>query len=126
VAKEIDLASRFDAIICDRAVLDNYAYMVHATGERPELEAFIAHWMKTYTLLVKVPIVEPPPFDGTRDTSVEFQRDIDRLIDKLLDRFQLLRLALPAASRGEWIGRVLRQLSLPRRPPQLDLFTPRH
>ncbi len=122
VAKEIELNSRFDAIVCDRAVVDNYAYLVHAAGPRPELEDFIASWMKTYTLLVKVPIVAPPTFDGTRDTSVTFQQEIDRLIDKLLDRFRLERLRLPANDRSVWISTVLRQLSLPSRPPQLDLF----
>lgn len=122
VAKEIELNSRFDAIICDRAVLDNYAYMVQATGHRPELEPFIANWMVTYTLLVKVPIVTPPSFDGTRDTSVEFQRDIDRTIDRLLDSFGLPRLRLPADDRSVWIPTVLAELSLPSRPPQMGLF----
>jgi thymidylate kinase len=122
VAKEIELASRFDAIICDRAVLDNYAYMVQATGGRPDLEAFIEHWMKTYTLLVKVPVIAAPSFDGTRDMSVEFQRDIDRLLDRLLDRFRLPRLILPAVDRTGWIALVLQKLTLPRRPPQIDLF----
>ncbi|MFH1843134.1 MAG: AAA family ATPase [bacterium] len=122
VAKEIELNSHFDAIVTDRAVVDNYAYMVHAAGRRPELEPFIHHWMRTYSLLVKVPIIAPPTFDGTRDTSVEFQHAIDELIDKLLDDFELPRLRLPADDRTVWIPDVLAELSLPSRPPQLDLF----
>jgi len=91
VAREIELSAAFDVIICDRAVLDNYAYMVHAEGRRPEIEPFIRHWMDTYGLLVKVPIVTPPAFDGTRDTSVDlrirdFPGDPARRVPARLDR----------------------------------------
>ena len=123
VAREIELSAAFDVIICDRAVLDNYAYMVHAEGRRPEIEPFIRHWMDTYGLLVKVPIVTPPAFDGTRDTSVDFQVGIDRLIDELLDEFGISRVILPDGSRQGWIEQVLQEMGLPGEPPQLDLFS---
>lgn len=122
VAREIELTGSFDAIVCDRAVVDNYAYMVHAAGRRPEIEPFIRHWMDSYSLLVKVPVIAPPAFDGTRDTSIEFQMDIDRLIDELLDEFELARLSLPGESRDGWVSMVLEALHLPSSPPQLGLF----
>jgi hypothetical protein len=122
VAREIELAAAYDAIVCDRAVIDNYAYMVHAAGRRPEIEPFIRHWLRTYTLLVKVPVIAPPTYDGTRDVSVDFQTDIDGLIDRLLDEFAVARLELPRESREGWIVRVLAALKLPEEPPQLDLF----
>ena len=122
VAREIELANDYDVIVCDRAVVDNYAYMVHSAGRRPEIEPFIRHWMDTYHLLVKVPVIAPPRFDGTRDTSVEFQHTIDELIDKLLVEFQLPPLQLSTDSRAGWVGQVLSALTLPTDPPQLDLF----
>lgn len=122
VSREIELTAAFDVIVCDRAVVDNYAYMVHATGRRPELEPFIAHWMGTYDVLIKVPVIAPPTFDGTRDVSVEFQMTIDRLIDRLLADFGLRRTELPGDSRAGWIDLVLQELRLPEAPPQLDLF----
>jgi len=122
VAREIELGAAFEAIVCDRAVVDNYAYMVHAAGRRPEIEPLIRHWLDTYTLLVKVPIIAPPSFDGTRDTSVEFQADIDRLIDRLLDEFSVQRLLLPREDRSSWIPLVLKALDLPSQRPQMDLF----
>ncbi len=122
VAREIELVDGYDAIVCDRAVIDNYAYMVHAAGRRTELEPSIRHWMQTYDLLVKVPVIAPPPFDGTRDTSVDFQSDIDKLIDRLLDEFQLEYLALPSGTRAGWMEMILRAVKLPDEPPQLDLF----
>ncbi len=122
VAREIELSDGYDAIVCDRAVVDNYAYMVHAAGRRPEMEPFIRHWMATYDLLVKVPVIAPPSFDGTRDTSVDFQSDIDQLIDKLLAEFELDYLELPGGTRTGWMEMILRALKLPDEPPQLDLF----
>jgi len=122
VAWEIELAEAYEAIVCDRSVVDNYAYLVQAVGRQPDLDVFVRHWMQTYTLLVKVPVVAPPAYDGTRDVSVDFQIAIDRLIDVLLDDFELPRLELPANDRTVWIHRVLESLALPRRPPQLGLF----
>jgi nicotinamide riboside kinase len=123
VAREIELDAGFDVIVCDRAVVDNYAYMVHAEGRRPEIEPFIGQWMATYDLLVKVPVITPPSFDGTRDTSVEFQLVIDNLIDQLLVDFNLDCLVLPGGSRDGWVGTVLKELDLPSEPPQLDMFS---
>lgn len=122
IAREIETTGAFAAIVCDRSVLDNYAYLVHANGRQADLDPLIANWMKTYTLLVKVPVVEPPPYDGTRDTSSDFQRAIDRSIDDLLDAFDLERVGLPAGDRSVWIPTVLERLRLPRRRPQLGLF----
>lgn len=122
IAWEIAHAAAFEAIICDRAVLDNYAYLVQAAGRQPDLDGLVGHWMKTYDLLVKVPVLAAPTFDGTRDTSVTFQVAIDRLIDRLLDDYGLPRLELPVGDRAVWIHRVLARLNLPRRPPQLGLF----
>lgn len=122
VAQEIATAHDYDTIVCDRAVLDNYAYLVHAVGRQPALEAFIAAWMRTYTLLVHVPIVSAPTFDGTRDTSVVFQHRIDTLIRELMDELGLPRLELDPAHRDTWIPAVLEAAGLPSHTPQLDLF----
>lgn len=122
VAREIELNDGFDVIVCDRAVVDNYAYMVQAEGRRPELEPFIRNWMLSYDLLVKVPVITAPSFDGTRDTSVDFQLDIDKLIDQLLADFQLECLELPGGTRDGWVLKVLEAMDLPGEPPQLDLF----
>ena len=122
VAREIELSGSYDMIVCDRAVVDNYAYMVQSAGRRPELEPFIRHWMTTYGLLVKVPVIAPPAFDGTRDTSVDFQLAIDRTLDGLLAEFTLPVLVLPRERRDGWVGCVLEALDLPTQPPQLGLF----
>ena len=122
IAMEIELAGQYEAIICDRSVLDNYAYLVQAAGRRDDLEPLIERWMRSYNLLVKVPVVAPPSFDGTRDTSVEFQLAIDRLINELMKTFALASLRLETGDRSGWISQVLRALALPGRPSQLNMF----
>jgi hypothetical protein len=122
IAEEIALEPAYDVIVCDRAVLDNYAYLVNAAGRQAALEDLVRWWMGTYRLLVKVPIIAPPRYDGTRDVSAGFQTAIDRVIDQLLAAYQLDCLRLPASDRTDWVPRVLAALDLPPRAPQMSLF----
>ena len=122
IAREIELGHAYEAIVCDRSVVDNYAYMVHAAGRRPDLEPLLRRWIGTYTLLVRVPVITPPSYDGTRDTSRDFQLAIDRLLSELLAEMSVPHLVLPAGERDHWIGRVLEAVDLPSTSPQLDLF----
>ena len=57
VAEEIRSASQHEVVVCDRSVLDNYAYLARACGRQPAVEAFVAYWMRTYDALFKVPII---------------------------------------------------------------------
>ncbi len=122
IAQEIAASTRYAAVICDRSVLDNYAYLVHRAGRRSEYDALVRHWTETYTGLFKVPVLETPSFDGTRDVSANFQMEIDRVLDELIDVFDVPCHQLAAARRDEWIDDVLRCLGLPLEPPQIDLF----
>jgi len=122
IATEIEHSVTNDIILCDRAVLDNYAYLVNACGRQPALEDLIRDWLRTYHLLVKVPVVAPPSYDGTRAVSVGFQLAIDRIIEQLLAEYGFSCLRLPADDRSVWLAMVLGALDLPRRAPQLDLF----
>jgi nicotinamide riboside kinase len=84
IAEEIRSASQSRVVVCDRSVLDNYAYMVLACGRQKPIERFVDHWMRTYDLLFKVPVVGQADADGVRDTDEFFMRAIDDLVEKLL------------------------------------------
>ena len=112
VCREIEAVAGGDCAVCDRAVVDNYAYLVHAAGRQKDWEPFLAGWLSSYTLLVKVPVIALPSFDGVRDTSADFQRAIDELIDELLDEFHVPRLVLAPDDRPQWTDRVLDALDL--------------
>jgi thymidylate kinase len=51
IAEEIRSASQNRVVVCDRSVLDNYAYMVLACGRQRPIERFVDHWMRTYDVL---------------------------------------------------------------------------
>jgi nicotinamide riboside kinase len=102
VAEEIRSMSSHDAVVCDRSVLDNYAYMVLACGPQPALSAFVDEWMKTYDVLFKVPIVGEAAADGVRDTDAGFLGAVDRTVDDLLAARKVPHERLPAGDRDAW------------------------
>jgi nicotinamide riboside kinase len=106
VAEEIRSASQNDAVVCDRSVLDNYAYMVLACGRQKPIERFVEHWMKTYDLLFKVPVSGAASADGVRDTDEFFVRSIDQLVDTLLEEKRIPHERLPPGERDGWIEKV--------------------
>lgn len=123
VAEEIAAADRYEVVLCDRSVLDNYAYLVHRVGRRPEYEELVRTWMRTYDGLFKVPIVQAPSFDGTRDTSETFQEGVDRTIDELLEALGIQCVRLDSGGRDDWADVVLREMGFPLVPPQIDIFS---
>lgn len=86
---EIEKSMRADVLICDRSVLDNFAYYARLYGTTgPQPEALINYcrvWMSTYDLLVRLPIIEPLADDGFRSTDEKFQLEIDQLCDRLFE-----------------------------------------
>ena len=123
IAEELAAAAMYEVVVCDRSVLDNYAYLVARVGRRPELDPLVGSWIRTYTALFKVPVLEAPSFDGTRAVSRGFQVEIDSLIDELLTAFNVPVLPLDPNDRDGWIPTVMHSLDLPMRPPQIDLFS---
>ncbi len=103
VAEEIRSSHRSAVVVCDRSVLDNYAYMVFACGRQRGVERFVDHWMRTYDLLFKVPVSGAPSPDGFRDTDEFFARSIDQLVDSLLTEKKIPHERLPDGERERWI-----------------------
>jgi nicotinamide riboside kinase len=102
IAEEIRSAAHHEVVVCDRSVLDNYAYLVFAAGKQRWLEPLVNRWMRTYDLLFKVPISGAPSADGVRDTDAFFMRQIDKLVDELVADRGLTCDRLPEGRREEW------------------------
>ena len=89
VQLEIEKSPRAEILVCDRAVLDNFAYYARRFAETHEayqaLHAYCHYWMTTYDLLVRLPITHRLTSDGFRSTDVEFQKAIDGLCDTLFE-----------------------------------------
>lgn len=126
IAQELATSAQCDIVICDRSVLDNYAYLVHSAGRQPGYDALVQAWVGSYDCLFKVPIIDAPTFDGKRDTSQQFQQEIDTIINDLTRELGVTCChALDPQAREGWIDAVLAQSGLPLHPPQIDLFAAR-
>ena len=103
IAEEIRSAAHHEVVVCDRSVLDNYAYLVFAAGRQQWLEPLVNRWMKSYDLLFKVPdLGRAPRPTAIRDTDEFFMRQIDRLVDELVEERKLPCTRLPEGRRSEW------------------------
>jgi thymidylate kinase len=100
---EIEKSPRAEFVVCDRSVLDNFAYYVRKYGAgEPDAQALAAYcrtWMKTYDLLVRFPVTAQLTDDGFRSTSGDFQREIDLVCDELFENDYHLK-TRPAYIRG--------------------------
>jgi len=110
MALELEATGRHTLALCDRSVLDNYCYLLYATGPHASWEPLLTHWLATYDLLVKVPLWTTPRWDGVRDTDLAFQRDIDALLDEQLAARGIDALRLPADRRMAWAEAVMDRL----------------
>lgn len=112
IATELDASRHASHVICDRSVLDNYCYLVNKFGRQPQLEAWLAWWMRTYDLLAGVPLLaERIQPDGFRSEDVTFQERIHVLLNELFAEpaFAELReraVWLEAQERPAWGERV--------------------
>jgi thymidylate kinase len=102
VAEEIRAASHSVVVVCDRAALDNYAYFFLACGRDLAVEKFVEMWMRTYDLLIRVPVVDQAPDDGFRDTDAVFVREVDRKVLALLAATKAPYLDLERGPRAQW------------------------
>ncbi len=113
IAREIVETDQNQAVVCDRSALDNYAYMVSATGGHPVLDDLVTYWMGTYDYLFKVPITFSLRGDGIRDVDFEFQKEIDTIVGRLLEEKRISYYRLPSRGRSSWMTYVQRILELP-------------
>jgi thymidylate kinase len=113
IAAELDAARRAPHVVTDRAVLDNYCYLVNKFGRQSQLESWLAWWMDTYTILIGVPPIETHiPSDGFRSEDRQFQRRIHELLIELLAAapFKSLRapvMWLDSNERHAWAERIV-------------------
>jgi nicotinamide riboside kinase len=121
IAWELEAAATHDTVLCDRSVLDNYCYLVHAAGANRAWEAFLDYWISTYDLLVHVPISAHPSFDGVRAVDPGFQEQIEILLDGMISARAIRPLRLEIDARDGWCEVIIEHL-LPKLEPVLPLF----
>lgn len=122
IAEEIVAGARYDMVICDRSVLDNFVYMLLAsTTPQQDLRHLVDHWTRTYDVLVHVPMVEDPRPDGLRSTDPVFQRAVHQRLSAEIEQRDLDVVRLDDIDREHWLDHVevgVRDLLV---PAQLEL-----
>ena len=93
---QVDIESRSrdlqpDLLICDRTLLDHWAYTKVLFGDELQREGIldlyeqlIAEYCLTYDRIFYLPIEFPPVDDGTRESDSDFQHAIDATIVEAL------------------------------------------
>ncbi len=122
IAEEILAAARYDFVICDRSVLDNFVYLLLSTGPQPTFDALVDSWIGTYDLLVRVPIVADLRPDGLRSTDPGFQSAVDERLSREVRSRGLEILDLTGIERDDWLDRVEAVVKDRLGPEQLELI----
>lgn len=122
IAEEILAAARYEVVICDRSVLDNFVYLLLSTGPQPSFEVLVDSWIESYDLLVRVPIVADPRADGLRSTDPSFQNAVDERLTKEVESRGIDILDLTGIERVDWLDRVETVVKGRLRPEQLELI----
>lgn len=125
IAAELEAEQRAQHVVCDRSVLDNYCYLINRVARQPGLETWLVDWLRSYDLLVGVPLVresiyaenfrQPSLDDGFRATDRAFQQKIDALLKEILtdapfDRFAEKVSWLDGIEQTEWASTVLARI----------------
>jgi thymidylate kinase len=112
ITAELDAARRAPNVITDRAVLDNYCYLVNKFGRQAALEPWLTWWMNSYTHLIGVPTsddgIQP---DGFRSDDRAFQTRIHEVLLELLASSPFDKIARPvvwlrAGDRATWAQEI--------------------
>ncbi len=122
IAEELVAETRYPVVICDRSVLDNYVYLLLAAGRQEGLEPILDFWMRSYGLLIHIPILDLPSPDGVRATDPRFQRAVDQRLSQELELRQIGALRLEPERREDWLGRVEAVVWERLEPAQLQLL----
>lgn len=122
ISDELIASARHQVVVCDRSVLDNYIYLLLAAGRQMGLEPLVDWWMRTYSLLVHVPILDEPRADGTRATDPGFQRAVDDRLLRELEVRNIDSVRLEGGDREGWLDAVEAEVWRRLNPPQLPLL----
>lgn len=122
IAEEILASARYEVVICDRSVLDNFIYLLLSSGPQPEFRNLVESWIDTYDLLVEVPILSSVQPDGLRSTDPAFRLAVHERLVKEIDLLDVRVVKLQGLEREQWLDHVEAAVKDRLRPDQLELI----
>ncbi len=89
IQQELELRTRADVLVVDRAVVDNFAYFLRVTGgDDPfDIKPLVRNWSKTYDLYVRLLPDIPLKADGVRSTNRRFRNEIEKILDLIIPQY---------------------------------------
>jgi nicotinamide riboside kinase len=89
IQQELELRTRAEVLVTDRAVVDNFAYFLRATGgEDPfDVTPLVRKWCGTYDLFVRLLADVPLRVDGVRSTNERFRTKIESTLNDIIPLF---------------------------------------
>jgi len=89
IQQELELRTRADVLVTDRAVIDNFAYFLRVTkGKDPfDIKPLIKNWSQTYDMYVRLRPDIPLKADGVRSTNRKFRDEIEKNLDLIIPKF---------------------------------------
>lgn len=120
IQQELELRNRAEMLVTDRAVIDNFAYLLRTTGgEDPfSVRPLVRQWCETYDMFVRLLPDVPLKVDGVRSTNTRFRNEIEQILDTILpsfipeDRLVTVR-ASEITERFDWGSLIERLVGLP-------------
>ena len=120
IQQELELRNRAEMLVTDRAVIDNFAYLLRTTGgEDPfSVRPLVRRWCETYDMFVRLLPDVPLKNDGVRSTNTRFRNEIEQILDTILpsfipeDRLITVR-ASEITERFDWGSLIERLVGLP-------------
>ncbi|MGI9606447.1 MAG: AAA family ATPase [Acidimicrobiales bacterium] len=111
IQQELELRTRADVLVTDRAVIDNFAYFLRVTGGRDpfDVKPLVRKWSDTYDMFVRLRPDVSLKADGVRSTNEKFRNDIEKILDRIIpdyidtDRLVELR-ASEISEQFDWAG----------------------
>ncbi len=89
ITEELEKSEKCNILVCDRSILDTYSYQTALYYRKKSWEPYINEHLKTYNLLIKVPITERMiKKDKKRSTNKEFQINVEKEIENNLQIFK--------------------------------------
>ncbi|MFN8024661.1 MAG: AAA family ATPase [Acidimicrobiales bacterium] len=89
IREELELRTRAEVLVLDRAVIDNFAYFLRVTkGKDPfDVTPLVANWSRTYDLYVRLRPDTPLLADGVRSTNERFRAEIEKILDVIIPKY---------------------------------------
>ena len=86
VQQELELRNRADVLVTDRAIVDNFAYFLRATGGQDPFDVtpLVKRWCETYDLFVRLLPDVPLRADGVRSTNERFRNEIEQILNTIV------------------------------------------